>query len=169
MPACFILSKSSLACSLVKLAGSKGVQSSTVASGAAERLRFHTSQDPFLPCAAHPCCHTIIVSPMPSQLVFSSSRRRQFRCPNEAARVHHRDRRYGLDPLRWPVTAAAQTPPSCLCGRWAACLTAAQGSSSQSKGLHELGYIEGKNLSLEWHSAEGKYERSANSLRPSLM
>lgn len=37
------------------------------------------------------------------------------------------------------------------------------------EGLHELGYIEGKNLSLEWHSAEGKYERSANSLRPSLM
>jgi len=27
------------------------------------------------------------------------------------------------------------------------------------EGLHELGYVEGKNLSPEWHSAEGKYER----------
>jgi putative ABC transport system substrate-binding protein len=28
-----------------------------------------------------------------------------------------------------------------------------------SRGMHDLGYIEGKNLTIEWLSAEGKYER----------
>src|SRR5215475_13693452 len=66
----------------------------------------------------------------------------------------------------WPVTARAQQPTMPVIGFVSA--RSAESSTRQTaafrKGLEEIGYVEGQNVTVEYHWLDGRYDRL-----PSLM
>ena len=72
---------------------------------------------------------------------------------------------FGLCALAAPLRAFAQQPPKIWRIGFLAVRTRSTAARPEAEydafidGLRELGYVEGKNLRIEWRSAEGKYER----------
>ena len=60
----------------------------------------------------------------------------------------------------WPLTATAQQPPSPVIAfiRDGSAESNARGAVGFGKGLNEAGFIEGQNVTVEYHWLEGKYD-----------
>jgi putative tryptophan/tyrosine transport system substrate-binding protein len=64
--------------------------------------------------------------------------------------------------VTWPLAARAQQPARTWRIGFLSAVSRSAASSSYAafvKGMHELGYVEGKDFVIEWRSVEGKYER----------
>jgi putative tryptophan/tyrosine transport system substrate-binding protein len=61
----------------------------------------------------------------------------------------------------WPLAARAQQPPMPVVGfiNGASADTSARNAAAFRKGLNETGYVEGQNVTVEYHWLEGQYDR----------
>jgi putative tryptophan/tyrosine transport system substrate-binding protein len=61
----------------------------------------------------------------------------------------------------WPLTARAQEPRRVIgvLGSASAASNLPEVKAAFIQGLKDTGFIEGKNISIEWHWAEGQYNR----------
>jgi putative tryptophan/tyrosine transport system substrate-binding protein len=61
----------------------------------------------------------------------------------------------------WPVAARAQQPAMPVVGfvRDGSADTSARLAAAFRKGLNEIGYVEGQNVTVEYHWLEGQYNR----------
>ena len=62
----------------------------------------------------------------------------------------------------WPLTARAQRPTMPVIGfiRDGSAESSARWLAGFHKGLSETGYVEGQNVTVEYHWLEGKYDRN---------
>ena len=63
--------------------------------------------------------------------------------------------------VAWPVAARAQQPAMPVVGfvRDGSADTSARLAAAFRKGLNEIGYVEGQNVTVEYHWLEGQYSR----------
>jgi putative ABC transport system substrate-binding protein len=59
----------------------------------------------------------------------------------------------------WPLTAGAQQPAMPIVGFVNSGSSVVSWSNAFRKGLNEIGYIEGQNVTVEYHWLEGQYDR----------
>lgn len=59
----------------------------------------------------------------------------------------------------WPLVARAQQPPAPVVGYLASSTPVSSFVTAFQRGLSEFGYVEGANLTIEYRSAEGQFDR----------
>ena len=66
----------------------------------------------------------------------------------------------------WPMTARAQqpAPPVIAFLNGSTAIASAANVAAFRKGLSETGYVEGRNVTVEYHWMQGKYERVPESV-----
>src|SRR5262249_7055156 len=98
-----------------------------------------------IPSVANPCCNRVLFSVVPA--LVKAMRRRDFIKLTAGSAVV------------WPLAVRAQQPAMPVVGFVRDGSTDASHAAAFRKGLNETGYVEGQNVTVEYHWLEGRYDR----------